>query len=302
LAASPDGVNWGYCPQYFEPAATAGPSPEADPISRDYRLLVVPGIFGECVQDVALPWEDARRHLTAKHNLDVEYVSVPAVGSSLGNATLIRAYLDQQFQGPDPRKYIVFGYSKGASDVLEALTSIPSTRGQIAAVVTIAGSIFGSRLTQGVPTDLIGALRDMRLGPCSTGDGGGVTSLTRQERAASIARLPQVKTYSITGRSRYETTSSVLKNGWRQLQAFSIDQDSQMIREDAVVPGGLYLGTAAADHWAIALPFDHVAEYHPGTPASTVRALRVLVDHNSFPRVALFEAAVRFVLADLQTR
>ena len=54
-------------------------------------------------------------------------------------------------------------------------------------------------------------------------------------------------------------------------------------------PGGLFLGTALGDHWAVALPF---AEAHDS-------ALDRLVDHNRYPRTALLEALVRFVTSDL---
>jgi hypothetical protein len=280
-------------------AATPQRIQDDDPLGK-YRLLVVPGIFGECVQDVALPWEDARRHLHEKHNADVEYVSVPATGSSSFNANVIATYVDRQFAGSDQRPYIMFGYSKGASDILEALVRYPAIQAKIAAVVTIAGAVFGSRLTQGIPTDLLAQLKHLKLGPCSIGDGGGIDSLRRRERAASVSQLPAgLRAYSITATSRLETTSVVLANGWRQLQAYSIDQDSQMIREDAIVPGGAYLGTALADHWAVALPFEHVAEFHPNTSRETVTLLHNLINHNHYPRAALFESALRFALADL---
>jgi hypothetical protein len=64
-----------------------------------------------------------------------------------------------------------------------------------------------------------------------------------------------------------------------------------VIADDAVVPGGTFLGIARADHWAIALPFDEIAD-----PVKRRRALR-WVDKNVYPRTALLEAIVRFVLS-----
>jgi hypothetical protein len=72
-----------------------------------------------------------------------------------------------------------------------------------------------------------------------------------------------VRGYSIASTSLLETTSTVLADGWRRLQALSVDRDSQMVREDAIVPGGIYFGTAFADHWAVALPFERVSDFHP---------------------------------------
>lgn len=75
-----------------------------------------------------------------------------------------------------------------------------------------------------------------------------------------------------------------------------------MIREDAIVPHGAYLGTALGDHWAVSLPFEHVLKYHPGTSPHDAQLIATLVDHNHCPRASLFEAALRFVIADLEKR
>jgi hypothetical protein len=299
LAGNHNEGSWGFCGQYLEMAATPRAIPADDRLDT-YRILVVPGIFGECVQDVALPWEDAKRHLHDAHATEVEHVSVPAMGSSPFNAKIVSDYLARQFAGADRRPYIVFAYSKGTPDVLEAIASDAATKDRIAAVVTVAGAVFGSRLTQGVPQDIVAPLKQLKLGPCSVGDGGGVDSLRRRVRAEALTKVPPVRAYSITATSRFETTSAVLQDGWRQLQAFSIDQDSQMIREDAIVPGGVYLGTALGDHWAVALPFDRVEAFHPGTDPAVVQLIHRLVSHSRYPRVALFEAALRFVLEDLK--
>ena len=68
---------------------------------------------------------------------------------------------------------------------------------------------------------------------------------------------------------------------WTRVSYYSADQDSQMVAEEAMMPGARYLGVAKADHWALALPF---------TEAGHTR-----VDHNKFPRTALLEALVRYV-------
>jgi hypothetical protein len=299
LNHQPDGGSWGYCSEYVDPAATAVPVPSDDRIGAAYRLLVVPGIFGECVQDYALPWEDARRHLHDAHQTDVEYLPVSALGSSGSNAKDIIAYIAAAFGGSDKRPYIAVGYSKGAPDILEALIMDASTRERIAAVVTIAGAVLGSRLAEGIPRGILDPLRDLKLGPCSIKDGGAPESLRRSVRAEAMTKLPPLRGYSIAAVSRLETTSLALANGWRQLQPFSADQDSQVIREDAILPGGVYLGTALADHWAVALPFERVVEFHPNTPKALVDLFHTVVNHNHYPRAALFEAAIRFAVADM---
>jgi len=300
LTHQPDPNTGGPCSTYFDPASTPASIPSDDAVAVGFRILVIPGIFGECVQDYALPWEDGKRHLHDAHHTDVEYLSVPALGSSVDNGKLIVAYLADHFSSTDQRPYIVFGYSKGAPDILEALTMDVPTRGRIAAVVTIAGAVIGSRLAEGVPRGIIDPLRGLTLGPCTIDDAGGAESLRRSVRAKALADLPQgVNAFSIAAVAlRPQKVSKVLLNGFVQLQAFSVDQDSQVIREDAIVPGGRYLGSAIADHWAVALPFEHVRTFHPNTPPALAKLFDDIVDQNHYPRAALFEAALRFAAAN----
>lgn len=296
LEHNPDGGVWD-CAEYF------APSPSAQAVSPQftsaYRVLVIPGIFGGCVGAYATPFDDGRRHLRAAHQIDVEYLPVSALGSTTFNARQIRDYLDRQFAGANQTPYIMFGYSKGTSDILEALVQFPHLRPRIAAVASVAGSVFGSRLTQGTPKSLLDPLRALSL--CgSEQDKGGIDSLRRAARAESLAQLPRsVRSYSIAAVSTVDKTSAVLVGGWKKLLAFSLEQDSQMIHEDALIPGGQYLGIAKRDHWAVALPFEHVATFHPNTPPRLVKLFARLVNHNHYPRAALFEAVLRYVLDDL---
>jgi hypothetical protein len=292
----PDPGQWGFCRRYFSPSATPEPIPAAIPANA--HLLVIPGIFGQCVEDYARPWEDALEHLRKVHGLPVEYVSVSAMGSTNFNARQIHDYLAAQ--PDDGRPYIVFGYSKGASDVLEALQTSDVARRRIAAVVTIAGSVLGSRLAEGVPADFLRGLRDVRLGPCEVGDGGGVASLQRHERVKAVAALQfpaTVKTYSIAAVSSRNTTRPALRNGWDSLSVFSLEQDSQVIHEDAIVPGAEYLGMALGDHWSVALPFERIPSTIEQPPA--LKALRAGAD---YPRVALFEAAIRYAMRNIPAK
>jgi hypothetical protein len=287
---------WGYCDRYFAPVGS--PTPVTTEIVTPYRLLVVPGIFGQCVEAIARPFEDASIHLLAVHHVSVEYLSVSALGGTAYNARQIDDYFRRQLAGADQRPYVVFGYSKGTSDLLEAIAAYDVVRSHVAGLVTIAGSVLGSRLTEGLPTDILNSLRDTRIGSCDGGDGKGLESLQRDERARALAvhRLPlTIRAYSIAAVSDEATTSNVLMSSWHQLNAYSLEEDSQMIQEDAIIPGSTYLGIARGDHWAVALPFEHAAQTHPEFAA----AIATLINRNHYPRTALFEAALRFVLDDL---
>ena len=65
--------------------------------------------------------------------------------------------------------------------------------------------------------------------------------------------------------------------------------DSQVIFYDQVIPRGTLLGYANGDHWAIALPFTEQAKGFADT----------LMNHNDFPRTALFEAVLLYVRENL---
>jgi len=68
-------------------------------------------------------------------------------------------------------------------------------------------------------------------------------------------------------------------------------QDSQLSYEDAILPGSTVLGTARADHLAVAMPFEK----------ATDTSIRSFADQGHFPRAALLEAMLRFVIGELET-
>jgi hypothetical protein len=80
--------------------------------------------------------------------------------------------------------------------------------------------------------------------------------------------------------------SKPLRGSWKRLRTYAVEQDGLLVDWESVLPGAKYLGTARADHWAIALPFEESAERIDA------------VDRNHFPRDALLESIVRFVTAD----
>jgi hypothetical protein len=99
-----------------------------------------------------------------------------------------------------------------------------------------------------------------------------------------------VPTYSLIAKSDQTTTSKALLETWRVLSAFGGDEDGQLLRDDAIVPGAKFLGAALADHFAVALPFDK----------ATDPAIRSGMDKAVYPRAVLLESLIRFVTADLE--
>jgi hypothetical protein len=81
----------------------------------------------------------------------------------------------------------------------------------------------------------------------------------------------------------------MLLEAWKLLTAYDPRTDSQLLQEDALVPGGNFLGVLGADHLAAALNFE----------SSSDSAIRSFTNHNHYHRVALFEAAVRFAISQV---
>lgn len=289
------GGQWGGCENYIEIDHPVTPATLGN-ITATVRLLLVAGVFSECLEpDGVTMFKDAARHLTNPQYHDgitVHHLPVPALGTSDSNARVIRDYVVAH-----PGPFIAIGYSKGAGDVMQAISAYAEVQQQIAALVTVAGSVGGSRLPDQMSGGFIkwiqGVMGDLGLPACRVADAGGITSLSRPDRFAFLQQYPQdrVPAFSIAAVASGDTISKILHSSWKQLQAFSLDEDSQVIADDAVVPGGTFLGIARADHWAIALPFDEMTD-----PVKRRRALR-WVDKNVYPRTALLEAIVRFVLS-----
>jgi hypothetical protein len=68
-----------------------------------------------------------------------------------------------------------------------------------------------------------------------------------------------------------------------------LDNDSQLIFYDPVIPGSVLLSYLNADHWALAVPFNRS---HPFISSS-------FLDKNAFPREIWLEAIVRYIEEDL---
>lgn len=269
-----------------EPAGTGNPVPTGE-AGFQGPILVVPGIFGECIASHVKPFELALRHLNKSHGYETGIISVSGRSSSEHNAEQIRLDLEGRNLGGD-RKAILIGYSKGATDILEALVLHPEITEKVAAVVAVAGVVSGTPAA-----DEIGDLYDLLasaidLPNCPAGDGGGINSLRQAVRVPWLAdnQLPDsIEYFSIPAFTSEENVSRILRDGYKKLAKRDPRNDSQVIFYDAVIPASRLLGYANGDHWAMALPFT----------AKIPILARTLVTRNAFPREVLLEAIVRSV-------
>ena len=279
------GEDWAPCENFLYLQQTPGVDvPEAD-LSR-YRLLVLSGILSECAEPEHRLLSRATDHLSHL-GIEVEYLSLPALGSAEYNAEIVAGYLS--VAPPDGRDYIVVGYSKGAVDALVALAGQPEIADRVAALLTIAGAMGGSRLASAGETLLLPLMRALDIDGCTEADGLAFESLSPEVRWAFIDSLagPPVPTYAIAGVMRARDVSVVLSPLAAAMPGQSWN-DSQVALEDAILPGAHLLAIARADHLALGMPFDGAE----GIPQS-------LVNRNRFPRMAMLEAALLLIAADL---
>jgi hypothetical protein len=289
----PSGSTWGACDQYLEEKVSPQ-SPANAAILTDLKIMVVGGAFSECfdAKQVEL-FGPALDHLRSHGLLVGAPVPIDGTGTPEANAAAIDAYLQQPQNAGD---YIAIGHSKGAVDLMAAIDRYASARTRIKALVSVAGAISGSRLADlGVHATIIGfqsAVRRAGLGHCAIKDHGGIDSLRRSVRYDAVRKWQapaSLRMYSVVGVTSRAQTSPVLHTMWDRNSYYSIDQDSQMIAEEAIIPGAVFLGVARGDHWALALPLSD----HPNA------GIRDRMKKNRFPRTALLEGIVRYVHATL---
>ncbi len=288
LDQNADGGNWGACSQYIEAPSTK--KIDLGAIPNKYRLLIVPGIMNSCAS-MAPAFDEGQKVLREKQGMTVELLAVPNDACEV-NAKTIAQYLKDHMKD-DQRKYIVLGYSKGAPDLQTMLATDKEAAGSVAAFVTVAGAIGGSPIADILPSILDKYMKMMNFGGCQGDVSTGFKSLRRDVRQAFLASYPNpvVPSYSVAAVSDTSNTSKMLLESWKLLSVYDPKQDSQLTREDAIVPGAKYLGTARADHLAVGLPLDKLAD----------KSLLSFLDHGKYPRAALLESIVRYVVQDLET-
>lgn len=278
-----DGRSWGDCAKFLEMPEAAAPQTA---LSTRYRFLFVPDFGGECLKDVRA-FSTSIAHLKEAHQIDVGYFSVPPFAASEENGKSIARQIDAAWTADTARRFVLIGYGKGATDILDALRVLDDAKTKVAAIVTVAGVIGGTWIPEDL-TALMQAGQPWIAAGCPGNVQDGMHSLMREVRQSFLRQNPTpVPGYSIVGDATLDETSAALQPSWNRLSVHAKEQDGLMVAWEAVLPGAKYLGAARADHWAIALPF----EESPQPPKA--------INRNHFPRDALLEAIVRFVSGDL---
>lgn len=285
---NPDTGDWAACEQFLQTAPQA--RVDLTPLATKYRVLIVPGFFSACASSIAPAFGDGLDHMRNQHQMTVE-VWVPPNDSSEANGAAIAQYL-RDHMVTDQRKYIVLGYSKGAPDVQTALALHPEAKDAVAAFVAVAGAVGGSLIADLLPAQANSWIQRFKLGKCEGDVATAFTSLKKSVRQQFLAAHPNpvVPSYSLPAVSDRAHTSKALLEAWQLMSFLSQRQDSQLAYEDAILPGSTVLGAARADHLAVALPFEKASD----------SSIRSFADQGHYPRAALLEAMLRFVIGDLE--
>jgi hypothetical protein len=287
----PDTGNWGPATDYLQIGSTTA-VPLADSLTQ-YRVLIVPGFLSACVPTHPA-FQEGKLHLQSVHGVVVDYW--PAGDAScIENGNTLAGYLKSRPVGP---KYIVIGHSKGAADLQVALQQ-PDVATRVAAFVSVAGAVRGSYLANASDDAgiLVGTLEKELTCTGKLQDAINDLQTTARQEFDHMHPNPPVRSYSLVAVSDFLQTSLVLQSGWnalrllnasRGLPGYGMGQDGLLLAADGYLPGAQNLGVAKADHIAVAHTFSEF-------PTSVLCV-------NTFPRNALLEAIVRYVIADLLQR
>ncbi len=255
----------------------------------DFLTLVVPGLGWNCFEDWLDLSNSAPEHV-AKFGYDVRFVPVDGLSSTANNARMIRDYVAGLPAEDAGRPLVLIGYSKGAPDILEAVTSYPELGERVAAVVSVSGAVHGSPLAEDSTQAQANMLTLVPGSQCEEehGDNAAVASLkpaVREEWLASHTLPGHINYYSVITFPEPERVSWALQKSYVLLGENDPRNDTQVIIFDQMIPGSTVIAAANADHWAIAVP---VARSHP-------LAGKGLVNHNDYPREAFLEALLRYL-------
>jgi pimeloyl-ACP methyl ester carboxylesterase len=266
------------------PSDSPAPLPAHD---TRYRVLIVPGLFGECIADAATPFQVASTRLTGL-GYRVEPLIVSGRSSPDHNADQIAEAVRAVDLEEDDR-LLLLGHSKGGVDILHFLVNHPELANRVDAVVSVAGAINGSPIANRMAKHYARWFSDFDVDSCQAGDGGAIESLqrpVRQQWLATHPLPPDPPRFSVVGFTEMRNTAHALRPFAKNLARIDPRNDGQLLFFDQVIPGATVLGYANADHFAVAVPLEESGE----------RVLaRLARGRGRYPRGVLLEAILLYV-------
>jgi hypothetical protein len=266
--------------------------PTARPARQPLQALFVTGAFSECFGETARPFAAAIETLENLPTTADEFGTIVVDGRSgpSHNAGEIAAFMQSWTLDAD-KPLVVFGYSKGLNDVLEFLVDYPQIAANVDAVVSIAGSVGGSRLADRYDSLYDILFSHLPSSHCEKGDGDVVHSLRTDIREAWLLDNPlprHIRYYSAVAFTTRERMARALVPSWKTLFDDSRRNDGQLVPVDALLSNSSLLGYLNADHWAVALQLELDHEFLAQRPYA-----------KPFPHTATLKAILRLVGEDL---
>lgn len=222
------------------------------------KILIVPGIFGECVFEQVTPFSDGLADENGKKTphpyayleklgYEVEVIPVRGRASSEANAPQINEALLKPANSNE--RIIIVAYSKGVPDTLEALRQLgpDGIPKNLKAVVSVAGVVTGTPIADRMDSLYETALSNLPMPGCPASATDPVASLSRAERLkklpAEIGAIPEsILLYSIVAFTREDNVTTALSPFYRALANSDPRNDGQIMYYDAVLPHSRLLG------------------------------------------------------------
>jgi hypothetical protein len=268
-------------------------------------VLLVPGMFGDCVDTQSVPFGDGLTRTRERSAIDaygqyadlgllgIRLILLPGRASSAANGAVLARAIRDELARPGVQRIVLVGYSKGIADALHALAQLQADGGvpsAVKALVSVSGAVMGTPLAEQFERWYEIASPLVQPFDCSPSDGHDLASLTRRERLAWLVANPlpaRLHYYSITAYAARDEIAPPLRPFHDRLSAVDARNDGQLLASDAILPGSVLLAEARADHWDVALPRDR----HPNP------FMRSLTSGRAYPREALFSAMLKWVIA-----
>lgn len=268
-------------------------------------VLLVPGLFGDCVDDQSVPFGDGVPRPRQRQHQDayaayadlglqaIRMLPLPGRAATGPNGRRLAAAIHAEAGRSGVARLVIVGYSKGAVDAQAALVELQS-QGRLPpnlALVSVAGPVLGTPLA-----DHFQGLYDAvspHVDPfgCSPSDGEELASITRRERLrwlSAHAPVPGPAYHSVVAWAAADEMAPPLRASHALLRRMDPRNDGQVLAADAVLPGSTMLAAARSDHWDLALPRNR----HPNA------WVRGMTSGRDYPREALLRAILRWVIGE----
>jgi hypothetical protein len=255
------------------------------------RILIVPGAFSDCFEEIGKPYQAASERLR-QLGYQINNVDTRGLSGSTHNAGIIAEAVAGLKMAPSEQLVLV-GYSKGTTDILHFLVNYSELARRVTAVLSVAGAVNGSPLADRFSeVSYDNWLFNLSLGKCRAGDGGVLDSLSRTRQFQWLATHPlpeHVRYFSLGAFARYEDVQLHQRATYRLLEPIEPLNDGQLLFLDQLIPGSALLGYVNADHWTVAVPVEE--KFSGRDPA--------LKAENRKLRELLFEAMILFLAESL---